>query len=347
MTDESFDGVTWHDIRTFGLGGMAWMTEDREQPFDRFPSSMREQIPESLWNLSTWPAGVYVDFAGAPVDIFARWRLTGEDQRDASMNQIARGGLDAYGRDGSGTWRWVGSQEPWGDPDCHGRVHRLPLDGKDREYRVYLPLMRRVGRCEIGSREPLRPLQRRRHSTPPIIYYGTSIVHGAGVGRPGMAHASQLGRLLDREVVNLGFCGRAWCEPAVAEAIGRIESSLVIIDPLPNNSPEEIETRLPLFVRTLRRTCSTTPLLFVEDRRFGDATFITERDELHRRKNAALSRILHELQAEGITDLRLAAHEGWYGDDMEGTTDGSHPNDLGAWRMATALLPQIRDIIEH
>ncbi|MBU6179662.1 MAG: hypothetical protein KGR69_08345, partial [Verrucomicrobia bacterium] len=34
--------------------------------------------------------------------------------------------------------------------------------------------------------------------------------------------------------------------------------------------------------------------------------------------------------------------EGLLGDDTEGTTDGSHPNDLGFMRQADALEPHLR-----
>ena len=39
--------------------------------------------------------------------------------------------------------------------------------------------------------------------------------------------------------------------------------------------------------------------------------------------------------------------EDMYGADGEGTGDGSHPNDLGAYRMAKALTPMVQQLIAN
>ena len=46
----------------------------------------------------------------------------------------------------------------------------------------------------------------------PILFYGTSITHGACASRPGMVHTAILGRHLDRPVINLGFSGNGRME---------------------------------------------------------------------------------------------------------------------------------------
>ncbi len=72
--------------------------------------------------------------------------------------------------------------------------NRVRFDGFERRYRLYLPLRSRVLSCEISASRngdatavhaakddtasPEAPHER------PICYYGTSIVHGAGVDRP-------------------------------------------------------------------------------------------------------------------------------------------------------------------
>lgn len=337
MANNPFEGVIWHDAESLSLGGMGWRGEEREQPFDRFPSSLRTQINNQLWDLSTWPAGIYVTFRSSARDIYVRWTLDEKDQRQVEAYQAAcaRSGVDCYGRDDSGLWRWVGSQPAWKEPECDGRVNNLELDGVDREYRIYFPLMRRVVKMEIGARESILPVDKDPH--PPIAYYGTSIVHGAVVSRSGMTHAAQLGRTLQREVLNLGFCGRAWCEEEVAAALGRLHPALFILDVLPNNSAEDIPRRLSGFLRILRAARPNVPIVLVGDRVFGDAAFMPERATGFHAKNQALDQTVLMLQQEGITGLHLTHHPNWFGEDNEGSTDGSHPNDLGATRMAAAL----------
>jgi hypothetical protein len=338
--NEPYEGVTWWDARALSVRGLGWTGEDREASYDRLPATMKPRVSERLWQLATWTSGVYVTFRGAPTQLFARWTLDPDRSLDAKMSLLAREGLDTYGRDAGGHWRWVGSRETWKEPTCDGLLHQNLLDGEDREYCVYFPLMRRLLRLEIGAREPLAPVAS--EPQPPIAYYGTSIVHGAAVSRPGMSHAAQLGRRLDHEILNLGFCGRAWCENCVAEALGRLDPTLYIVDVLPNNSAEEAAQRLPPFLRTLRAARPRTPILLLGDRLFGDHAFVAGRHADCQEKNAALEGVVVTLHREGLNGLHTFLSPAWFGDDGEATVDASHPTDLGAYRMACVLEPVVR-----
>ena len=132
------------------------------------------------------------------------------------------------------------------------------------------------------------------------MYYGTSIVQGEGVGRSGMPHPSQLGRLLHQEVINLGFSGRAWCEPAVAEAMGRLNTQLFVVDCLPNNNPVELQQRLGLFLKILRQAQPTTPILLVEDRECGGAKFQPAYACQRSDKNAVLHSVMRTCAPQAL-----------------------------------------------
>lgn len=346
--NDALSGVTWYHAQDLGLRGMGWLDETRAQPFDRLPQAMEALIEEPLWRLSCQSAGLYVDFRCATTELFIRWQMADVCNPLAPgdsmfMSHCGRHGIDCYGRDHAGSWRWVGGKEAWQEPVCDGRLNRTPLDGGEREYRVYLPLMRRLLSCEIGVRGHLQtvPADPRK----PIAYYGTSIVHGSGVGRAGMTHAAQLARSLDREILNLGFCGRAFCELAMADALGRLDPCLYLIDVLPNNSAEALAQRLPPFLERLRQARPRTPTLLIGDRVFGDAAFAPQRDATFRDKNRALDEIVSSLRDAGMSGLHLSHHPHWFGSDGEGSGDGSHPNDLGAWRMAQALRPAVAALL--
>ena len=160
-----------------------------------------------------------------------------------------------------------------------------------------------------------------------------------------MTHAAQMARALDREVLNLGFCGRAWCEPVMAEALARIDPLLYLVDCLPNNSATELTERLPKFLQILRQARPHTPIMLVEDRLFGGAAFQPQRGNDQRCKNHTLHAIIDDLRQSGMQGLHLAAHPDWFGTDGDGTFDASHPNDLGAYRMAQALTPIVDGVI--
>jgi hypothetical protein len=342
MNKDPFEHVIWKNVLELGLRGLGWGDELREQPYDRFPVQLKAQISPDLWNLSLQSAGLYVEFQTDATEIFVRWTLEGAPPSIIPGYTASCGasGVDCYGLDDQGVWRWVGNQEAWGDPQCNGRVTRQLLDGKSRTYRMYLPLRRRVLAFEVGARESISALPK--NGEAPIAYYGTSIVHGEGVSRPGLAHAAQVGRRLKREVLNLGFCGRAHCEPAVAEALGRLDPALYIVDVVPNNCAASLAERLPLFLKILRAARPDTPILLLGDRIFGDSSFVPERERVFQEKNASLQQVYDQAVASGMRKLHLHFADSWFGDDFEGTSDASHPNDLGAWRMAERLTPLVQ-----
>jgi len=75
--------------------------------------------------------------------------------------------------------------------------------------------------------------------------------------------------------------------------------------------------------------------VLVEDRTMQDSFLIEGRMEwYHLRDRAALKAVFDQLQSDGIKDLYYIPGGHLFGDDGEGSTDGSHPNDLGFTRQA-------------
>jgi lysophospholipase L1-like esterase len=139
--------------------------------------------------------------------------------------------------------------------------------------------------------------------------------------------------------------GRAYCETAVAEALGRLDPVLYILDVLPNNTAEELRERLPRFLDILRAARPEIPIVLLGDRVFGDAAFVPERQRVYQEKNTVLQKVYDQAVAAGMKELHLHMADFWFGDDFKGTSDASHPNDLGAWRMANGLIPVVRKSI--
>lgn len=364
MSDTSEQRLVWHDVSSLGVKGLAWADEPREGPFDRYPEALKESLHEELWRLCTESAGLFVDFQSAAREIHVRWTMEpqrlGRDLR--FMTPVAHSGMDLYGKDAKGQWRWAGACPAESSPEGaagdagNGPLNRVPLDGKLRTYRIYMPLLRRMKTCEIGCSQELEPCATETAAVDttapettavdtmrPLAYYGTSIVHGIAVDRPGMTHAAQLGRLLNREVFNLGVSGQAKCEPEIAKALTRLDVDLYIFDVLPNNSDAELRERLPRFLRIVRSVDETTPILLIGDRTFGDATFCPERDTVKATKDRALADVVDELREAGMERLHTALDPDWFGEDREGTVDSSHPNSLGSYRFTRRLLPLVEE----
>ena len=332
--------LAWHDVTTWGAEGRAWPELERKRWFDRLPAEADGKVTTAVWNLSRDSAGMMVRFKTDATVIWANYTLLREKLNGANMTPIGASGLDLYARDGAGKWRWVGVTRP--DKKIMRQEIVAGLASGWREYAVYLPLYNGVENLSIGvppdaKFETLAP-----RAEKPIVFYGTSITHGASASRPGMVHTAILGRRFDRPVVNLGFSGNGRMDAAVGELLVKTDAAVYVIDCLPNMGPEAVREKCSPLVKQLRAARPDTPIVLVEDRRNSNSWILPKRDQLHTDNHAALRECFDKLQAEGVKGLFYIPGDDLIGSDAEGATDGSHPNDLGFVRQADVMEPVIR-----
>jgi lysophospholipase L1-like esterase len=248
-------------------------------------------------------------------------------------------GFDLYALH-KGKWQWVKQAMPTAQ-----RVEGLLIDGLApglKELAGYLPLYNGVERLEIGVDsaahfEPISPTRAQ-----PVVFYGTSICHGACASRPGMAFPAIVGRRLNLPTINLGFSGNGRMDSGMAALLAELDPRVFVIDCLPNMTPALVRERATPLVEKLRASRPVTPILLVEDRTFAQAPLIPSMQRAHAERRAELARAFHQLKRNGIHELHYLEGSRLLGADSEGTTDGSHPNDLGMARYADALTPIIR-----
>jgi len=215
-----------------------------------------------------------------------------------------------------------------------------------REYAAYLPLYNGIESLEIGvpagaKFEGLAP-----RTEKPIIFYGTSITHGACASRPGMVHTAILGRRFDRPVVNLGFSGNGRMDAAVGALLTEIDAAAFVIDCLPNMGPADVAAKCIPLVKQLRAARPHTPIVLVEDRRYTNDWITPAKSKFHDENHAALRKAYEQLLKDGITGLHYIGGDHLYGDDSEGATDASHASDLGFMRQADIFEPILRSILK-
>ncbi len=215
------------------------------------------------------------------------------------------------------------------------------LSREMREYAGYLPLYNGVDRLEIGidsgaKFEPILPSKVR-----PMVYYGTSICQGACASRPGIAYTAIIGRMFNEPVINLGFSGSGKMDEGVVDLLAELSPSIYIIDCLPNMNAEQVKSRTAPLIRTLRKAHPETPILLVEDRSFAQSPLYPDLQRAHEDRRKELYQAFRAAKDSGDPALFYLKGDRLLGTDSEGTTDGSHPNDLGMMRYAEALRPAI------
>ena len=338
------DGVKWLEIRQLGLEGQGWT--DVKSPYDRLPAKAEGVVRDAVWNLSRDSAGMAVRFVSDSPKIHARWTLTKSRLEMPHMPATGVSGLDLYAKDDKGTWRWVANKPPTAQSST--AVLAEGLKPGSREYLLYLPLYNGVTAVELGVPEgqtladaPDYPASHAK----PIVFYATSITHGACASRPGMVHTAMLGRWYHQPVINLGFSGNGRMEPEVTALLTEIDAALYVIDCCPNLGGDQTAKLTKPLVEQLRAAKPDTPIILVEDRRYTDAWIKPDKAARNDGNHAALKKSYDELIAAGVKNLYYITGDQLLGDDNEGAVDSSHPNDLGFYRQAIEFDKVLRPLI--
>jgi hypothetical protein len=337
------EGAVWHDVTAFGVEGRAFGDAERKRWFDRFPAKAEGKVPAAVWNLSRDSAGMVARFKTDARAIYARYTLSKPQLGMPHMPATGVSGLDLYARDDAGRWKWVMVTKP-----AAQQVEQVIVAGLrpgSREYAAYLPLYNGVESLEIGvpqgaAFEGLPP-----RDTKPIVFYGTSITHGACASRPGMVHTAILGRRFDRPVVNLGFSGNGRMDPGVGDLLAEIDAAVYVIDCLPNMGPADVTARCSPLVRRLREARPDVPIVLVEDRRNTNDWILPDRAKHHDDNHRALREAYESLVRDGVKGLSYIEGDRLYGDDTEGATDASHASDLGFMRQANVFAPVLGAVL--
>jgi hypothetical protein len=337
--------IVWRNVQDWGVEGRGWSETARY--FDRLPAKAEKLVRPAVWGLSRHSSGMLVRFETDAARILVRYALLNASLALPHMPATGVSGVDLYAVDGQGRDRWVSVSKPAAQKVDAELVRNLdrPEPGKKRLCSAYLPLYNGVEALEIGvpTDAAFAPAAPRKEK--PILFYGTSIMHGACASRPGMAIPAILGRRLNRPTINLGFSGNGIMEPEVADLLAELDPCLYAIDCLPNMNPQQVAERAEPLVRKLRNAHPETPILLVEDRSFTSAAFFKERREGHEARRAELRKAHAKLVADGMKGLGYLEGEGLLGADGEAATDGSHPSDLGFMRYADAYEPAIRKLL--
>jgi phenylpyruvate tautomerase PptA (4-oxalocrotonate tautomerase family) len=293
--------------------------------------------------MSRCGTGFSCDFETDAACIRARWKLRLSQLDQANMGRAAFSGLDLYALD-RGVWKWAGAAFRHQNRNANEWLVEGMAPAK-RRFRIYFPLRNPVIRMEIGVPPGAKFIPIPPRKTKPIVYYGSSIVHGAYASRAGVVHPSVLGRQLNRPVINLGFSGQAKMHEGMGQLLAELDAGAFIIDPLPNMDKELVAERAEGFLRTLCEKRRAVPVVMVEDFPLTNAWIRAGEMKKHRAKWKAYAKVFKKLRREGFSNLHYVEGLHSIGDDHMGTVDGIHPNDTGYERLAKNLFPALKRIL--
>jgi len=334
--------VTWRDVKEAGVEGKGWT--DTKRFFDRLPAKAEGSVPKAVWDLSRHSAGMSVDFETNATAISARWSLLSANLSMPHMPATGVSGLDLYAQDERKVWRWVAVGIPRAQSNDSSLIAGLK-PGR-RRYRIYLPLYNGTESLEIGVDKAAEFKMLSPAKEKPLVFYGTSITHGACASRPGMPHPAILGRWLHKPIINLGCSGNGRMEKEVAELLAELDPCAYVIDCLPNMDAKLVTERTEPLVQILRKARPATPIVLVEDRTNTNAIWLPARQRHHEASRAAFRKAFDKLTADGVKHLHHIEGAELLGDDGEAATDGSHPSDLGFMRQAQLMHKTLEPLLK-
>ncbi len=321
----------------FEISGLSFFQKDKE--FCRIPLEFLDKVSEGIKILAYHTSGVQIRFSSNASQIALSADLR-EMSEMSHMPLSGNSGFDLYLGQGKDK-RFVKSLRPSFHQES---INQLAIDDNCNDMRhwtLYLPLYNGVASVRIGINkgariEPPAPFA----ISKPILFYGSSITQGGCASRPGNSYTAQICRWLDADMINLGFSGCALGEEYIAEIVASIDSSVFVYD-YDGNAPdaEYLEKTHEPFFKYVRQKHPKLPVVMISmvsvDR--NPQMFAKRRDIIE----------TTWLNAKSNADKNVWFIDGgtlFEKDDRDAcTVDGSHPNDLGFYRMAKNIYPKVKE----
>ncbi len=330
------DTVDWHELpcEKFDIYGIT--PETNGILTRRIPADTAETISSGVAGQSGYGAGGRILFStdSSFVSIKAEYSAGAVP---TVCNHCFTYGFDLYKSDNSGKEVFVGAYRPVLGFDYHSAEFKVDTmsNRKMVSYTINLPHFSNLKKLFIGLEKGCRLDNGKKYrNDKPIVFYGSSITHGAAAGRPGNTYENFISQKYNLDYINLGFAGNAKGEPAMAEYISKLEMCVFVCD-YDHNAPDEKHLRDThyRFYEIIRQKHPDIPYIMISKPDFF--------------RNPTVNELRRKVIIDSYEKARALCDENVYFIDgetlFEGefyescTSDGCHPNDLGFYRMADKI----------
>ena len=321
MENVKFYKIWESPFEVYGLYG-----DIEKNGFRRLPEEVAKNTSSEVYRLHTHTTGGRVRFRTDSSVIVLK--KSGSYFKSAHTTAMMRRGADLYIDYPYGSVYNRGIM-PLDEPDSSVEI---TMPEGEHDVTVYLPLFGTVGSFEIGLCEGA---SLKEHSKPyqnelPVVFYGSSITHGACASRPGLSYEGIISRKYNMNYTNLGFSGSAMAEDAIVEYMSGLEMSAFVSD-YDHNAPNHDHLRAThhKMYQKIRENNPDIPYFMITRPNF----FFNE-DCIGRRDIVMQSYL--DARASGDKNVYFidgsAFFAGERAEDM--TIDLTHPNDAGFKKMA-------------
>lgn len=218
--------------------------------------------------------------------------------------------------------------------DNYTAIVRFP-DRSLRHLTINFPLYGEVSELLVGLAEGAYIGEGAKYrNKKPVVYYGSSITHGACATRPGSCYPAILSRRLNIDYLNLGFSGSCKAEDAIVEYMSNLDMSVFVCD-YDHNAPtvEYLRETHHKVYDAVRAKNPELPIIFI-----SRPDFSKHLDNSIRRREIILD-TYHKAYNSGDRNVYFIDGESFCTGDYEDCcfSDDTHPTDLGFVKMAESI----------
>lgn len=259
-----------------------------------------------------------------------------------STPRIAHMGFDLYIRH-KGEWRYAASNAP---RKRNGGPFNLidNMDGSEKECLLYLPNYSELLALQIGVEQEAAIEKIDNPFRHKIVIFGSSFTHGISTSRAGMSYPLQIERNTGLYFCSIACSGNCYLQSYFANYLKDVkDADAMVFDAFSNPSAKIIERDLIPFIQTLRDHLPETPLIFISTIYREGGNFNLKVRKREEEKRAMARRMMKEAMKK--FDKVYFIERPFTGDDHVTSADGIHPSDLGYWRWAQSLQPELKKVL--
>lgn len=339
------DGARFFDVRHAPFDVYGLYDYKNEPEFKRMPDWIGTTVNDGVTRLYKNTAGGRVRFCTDSSYVMIRTKMS-EISHHSHMPLTASGGFDLYIDDaetGKSTY-YRTFVPPYRMTD--GYESKIDLKTSEKRYfTIHFPLYSNVQELCIGIADGAYVESGLRYrDIKPVVYYGSSITQGGCASRPGNAYENHLSRIFNVDHVNLGFSGNGKAEQNICDYLATLEMSVFVMD-YDHNAPNADYLRATHYnlYETIRKAHPSVPIIMISapDIAYNYPRFLERREVVRESYNRAVANgddKVYFIDGETL----FASGEAW--DNC--SVDGTHPNDLGFYRMTMGIAPVLEKALE-
>ena len=293
----------------------------------RMPETIAKNVSEGVYSQYNMPAGGRIRFSTNSSVITVKVKVSGS--RDI--------GFDLYKVENGCEIFAAGFRKPdcfLCDGDFESSVH-VPSNNTMHSYTLNFPYLGKFEDFHIGIEDDA-VLER---GTPyinskPVVFYGSSITHGAWATRPGTTYESMISQKYNLHYLNLGFAGSAKGEKEIVDYMAGLDMSAFVCDYDHNAYDLDLlqSTHLPMY-KTIRE--ANPDILYIILTRPDYFSYPKGNDI----RNAVIKETYNYAIKNGDKKIWFVNGKSFFEGEYyyNCTKDGCHPNDIGFYRMAQKI----------